>query len=198
MNSPAPPSESLQRIAPSGVDVDASLEAMAGQLRARSEHRPDPLIVGIRTGGVWVAERLHGLLGLDSALGILDISFYRDDFSRIGMHPSVQPSTLPDPVDDRHVILVDDVLHTGRTIRAALNELFDYGRPASVTLVVLVERNGRELPIEAAITGAHVHLGPDEHIKLTGPSPLALKTQTLTTQTLATQPMTGGSTGETP
>ncbi|MGB0721545.1 MAG: bifunctional pyr operon transcriptional regulator/uracil phosphoribosyltransferase PyrR [Gammaproteobacteria bacterium] len=167
-------------MAPDAIDLDASIEAIADALRGRAAYRPDPLVVGIRTGGAWVAERLHDLLALDSALGILDISFYRDDFSRIGMHPSVQPSTLPEPVDGRHVILVDDVLHTGRTIRAALNELFDYGRPASVTLAVLVERNGRELPIEAAVTGAHVHLEPGEHIKLTGPSPLALMTQTVT------------------
>jgi pyrimidine operon attenuation protein/uracil phosphoribosyltransferase len=87
----------------------------------------------------------------------------------------VQPSQLPFSIDGRHIILVDDVLHTGRTIRAAMNELFDYGRPASIRLAVLVERDGRELPIVADVTGVHVKLKPDEHIKLTGPDPLALE-----------------------
>ncbi len=114
-----------------------------------------PLMIGIHTGGVWVADRLHRLLGLDEPLGILDISFYRDDFTRIGMHPQVRPSHLPVPVDDRHLILVDDVLQTGRTIRAALNVLFDYGRPASVILAALAERDGRQLPIEPNVVGLH-------------------------------------------
>src|SRR3990172_1289698 len=108
-----------------------------------------PAIVGIHTGGVWVARRLHKLLDLEDPLGSLDISFYRDDFTRIGVNPQVKASNLPIDIENRHVILVDDVLHTGRTIRAALNEIFDYGRPASVTLAVLIERDGRELPIAA-------------------------------------------------
>lgn len=133
-----------------------------------------PLMVGIHTGGVWVAERLHEALSLEEPLASLDISFYRDDFSRIGMHPKVRPSKLPPSIENRHIILVDDVLHTGRTIRAALNELFDYGRPASVTLVTLIERNGRELPIEAQIVGQRIELGSHQHIKLKGPDPLTL------------------------
>ena len=106
----------------------------------------DPRIVGIHSGGVWLAEHLRTALGLTEGIGTLDISFYRDDFTRVGMNPTVRPSRIPWDVEGRHLILVDDVLYTGRTIRAALNELFDYGRPASVTLVVLVSRNGRELP----------------------------------------------------
>ena len=116
-------------------------------------NREDVLMVGIHTGGVWVAEHLHSLLKLPQPLGQLNIAFYRDDFSRIGLHPHVKPSALPIEVDNRHIILVDDVLYTGRTIRAALNEIFDYGRPASVTLAVLAERNGRELPIQADVIG---------------------------------------------
>ncbi len=134
----------------------------------------DPVIVGIHTGGAWVAQQLHTDLGLQSQLGTLNIAFYRDDFTRIGLHPQVQPSNLPFDVSDRHIILVDDVLHTGRTIRAALNEIFDYGRPASVTLVVLLDRGGRELPIEAQLVGRRVQLSQHEHIKLTGPDPLQL------------------------
>ncbi len=131
-------------------------------------------MIGIHTGGVWIAERLHTLLGLPEPLGHLDISFYRDDFTRIGVHPQVRPSHLPVRVDDRHLILVDDVLQTGRTVRAALNVLFDYGRPASVTLAVLVVRDGRELPIAADVVGFEGFFGAEDQIKLSGPTPLVL------------------------
>lgn len=134
-------------------------------------------MVGIHTGGVWLARRLHGRLGAGVPLGSLDISFYRDDFTRIGMNPQVRPSDLPFNVDDCHIVLVDDVLHTGRTIRAALNEIFDYGRPASVHLAVLVERPGRELPIQADVVGLHMDLKPNEYVKLSGPDNLALTVQ---------------------
>ena len=134
-----------------------------------------PLIVGIHTGGLWVAEHLHKALGLDAEMGELDISFYRDDFSRLGLNPQVKPSKLPLDITDQHIILVDDVLHTGRTIRAALNELFDYGRPASVHLAVLIDRGGRELPIAAQAAGEIVDLPPHQHVKLTGPEPLKLE-----------------------
>lgn len=160
-------------------DIAAILDAMAEQLATHISRLGDdaPAMVGIHTGGVWVAEQLHRRLQLAEPLGSLDISFYRDDFTRIGMNPVVQPSALPFAIDDRHIILVDDVLHTGRTIRAALNELFDYGRPASILLAALIERDGRELPIEASVVGRHVDLQANEHIKLTGPSPLRLEIQ---------------------
>ena len=134
-------------------------------------------MIGIHTGGVWVAERLHKALKLSEALGTLDISFYRDDFTRIGMNPQVKASQLPVNIDGRHVILVDDVLHTGRTIRAAMNELFDYGRPASIKLAVLLERDGRELPIQADFVGEHMKLNKGQHVKLTGPEKLELTIQ---------------------
>ena len=123
-------------------DIPAMLDSMAAQLGTLFEQRHigNPAMVGIHTGGVWVAEQLHRRLAISEPLGSLDISFYRDDFTRIGMNPVVQPSRLPFSLDNRHIILVDDVLHTGRTIRAALNELFDYGRPASIMLAVLIER----------------------------------------------------------
>jgi len=156
-------------------DITALIDTMAGALREHIRADEPVAMVGIHTGGVWVAQQLHRLLEIETPLGELDISFYRDDFTRIGMNPQVRPSQLPFSVDDRHIILVDDVLHTGRTIRAAMNELFDYGRPASITLAVLVERDGRELPIEAAITGQHMELGSNEHVKLTGPEPLQLE-----------------------
>lgn len=104
-------------------------------------------IVGIHTGGVWLAKRIHQMLKIVQPVGVLDISFYRDDYSKIGLHPQVRPSQLPFEVENSHIILVDDVLYTGRTIRAAINELFDYGRPASIHLAVLVDRGGRELPM---------------------------------------------------
>ncbi len=160
-------------------EVDALLQNMARDLRKLLEMQ-DVLaaaMVGIHTGGVWIAKRLHAMLALEQPLGSLDISFYRDDFTRIGMNPQVRPSNLPFNVDDRHIVLVDDVLHTGRTIRAALNEIFDYGRPASVLLAVLVERSGRELPIQANVVGTHLDLRSGEHVKLTGPDPLALSIQ---------------------
>jgi pyrimidine operon attenuation protein/uracil phosphoribosyltransferase len=144
------------------------------QAKLRDRNISDPAMIGIHSGGVWVAERLHHLLGIPEPLGELDISFYRDDFTRIGMNPQVRPSRIPFDVDDRHIVLVDDVLQTGRTIRAALNEIFDYGRPASVLLATLLERSGRELPIEADVAGLSPPLQAHEQVKLNGPAPLEL------------------------
>lgn len=157
--------------------VEATIAAMARDIQALTQARgiERPLMVGIHTGGVWVAERLHRLLGLEDPLGFLDISFYRDDFTRIGLHPQVHPSELPVAVDDRAVILVDDVLQSGRTIRAALNVLFDYGRPSQVLLAILAERDGRELPIEPNVVGLRAALEQGSHIKLSGPEPLQLE-----------------------
>jgi pyrimidine operon attenuation protein / uracil phosphoribosyltransferase len=154
-------------------EIDQWLVNIAADLEKIT--RDKPLIIGIHTGGVWIAERLQKLMGLSGPLGKLNIAFYRDDFSRIGMHPQVMPSNLPFSVEDRNIILVDDVLHTGRTVRAALNEIFDYGRPATVILAVLVERSGRELPIRADVAGKSMTLKPGEHVKLSGPEPLALE-----------------------
>lgn len=158
-------------------DVAVLMERLAEGLRRQIDARglASPVMVGIRTGGVWVAAKLHPLLGIQTPLGALNINFYRDDFTRIGMHPEVTPSDLPFTVDDRHIVLVDDVLFTGRTIRAALNEIFDYGRPASVTLCVLVERNGREIPIQADVVGQSLTLSDREYVKLRGPDPLTLE-----------------------
>jgi pyrimidine operon attenuation protein/uracil phosphoribosyltransferase len=134
----------------------------------------DPLIIGIHTGGLWLAEILHQRLAINEPCGSLDISFYRDDFSRIGLNPQVKASDLPGDVSERHILLVDDVLHTGRTIRAAMNEIFDYGRPASIKLCVLVVRNGRELPIQADFCGMKLELRPEQHVKLIDPENLSL------------------------
>ena len=138
-----------------------------------------PRFIGIRSGGVWVAQALLETLGRDDALGILDVSFYRDDFTQKGLHPQVQPSALPFEVEGQHLVLIDDVLMSGRTIRAALNELFDYGRPASVTLVCLLDLDARELPIRPDVVGATLSLAAHERVKLSGPAPLTLERQTL-------------------
>lgn len=128
--------------------------------------RPECALVGIHTGGVWVMDAVAARLGLDLPRGVLDIAFYRDDFSRIGLHPEVKPSQIPFDVEGRRVLLFDDVLYTGRTIRAAMNLLFDYGRPATIKLAVLVDRGGRELPIAADFVGATLGLAPGQHVSL--------------------------------
>jgi len=146
------------------VDIDAALARITEALRPGLAHQP--IMIGIHTGGAWLAERLHRALALAEPLGTLDISFYRDDFTHLGINPQVKTSHLPVNVEGRHVILVDDVLHTGRTVRAALNEIFDYGRPASVTLAVLIARGGRELPVQADVVGETLTLAKHQHIKL--------------------------------
>lgn len=131
-------------------------------------------MVGIRTGGVWIAKQLAQRLNYDEEIGELDISFYRDDFTRIGLNPSVKPTSLPFSCDDTHLLLVDDIIMSGRTIRAAMNELFDFGRPASIKLAVLADLGQRELPIAASVVGQMIQLPKGERLKLTGPEPLSL------------------------
>lgn len=157
------------------------IRQMAVDLRAHLTRRAidTPHFIGIRTGGVWVAQALQAELGDDSPLGTLDVSFYRDDFSQNGLHPQVRPSELPFEIEGQHLVLVDDVLMSGRTIRAALNELFDYGRPASVTLVCLLDLDAGELPIRPNVLGATLSLHAHERVKLSGPTPLALEHQDL-------------------
>lgn len=145
-------------------DAEQLLDILADQIRPLLDN--DVAIVGIHSGGAWLAERLQQKLGNNIPLGTLDISFYRDDFSRIGLHPQIKPSSIPFDVEGRHIVLVDDVLYTGRTVRAAMNELFDYGRPAKITLVVLVDRGGRELPVSAQAVGATVALLKNQNLEL--------------------------------
>jgi len=134
--------------------------------KMRSDVTKNTVLVGIYTGGVWLAERLHQDLECMLPLGALDVSFYRDDFHEIGLHPQVKPSNIPFEVEGRHIILIDDVLYTGRTIRAAINELFDYGRPASIRLAALVDRGEREMPIAANYVGADIVLPEDKMLAL--------------------------------
>lgn len=162
--------------------VDRLLHQLHTQLQQVLTERKitNPRLVGIHSGGVWIAERLQKMLAEDAQLekcpplGTLNIAFYRDDFTERGLHPVVTPSTLPFDVDDANLILVDDVLMSGRTIRAALNELFDYGRPKSVTLAVLVDLQAQQLPISPDAVGMATGLPVNKRLKLRGPDRLKL------------------------
>jgi pyrimidine operon attenuation protein/uracil phosphoribosyltransferase len=128
-------------------DAEAQCQALAAAIRPVLH--PDTALVGIHSGGAWVADRLAELLKIATPVGYIDVSFYRDDYEKIGLHPNVRPTAIPFTVDGRHLILVDDVLESGRTTRAALNVLFDFGRPACVDLAVLADRGQRQLPVAA-------------------------------------------------
>jgi pyrimidine operon attenuation protein/uracil phosphoribosyltransferase len=126
---------------------------------------PEGRLVGITSGGAWLAQRLHKDLGLEGEAGVISSAMHRDDFAQRGLSGSAQ-TALPFDVDGAHIVLLDDVLYTGRTIRAVLNELFDYGRPASVKLAVLVDRGGRELPVQADFAAARVALPEAQSLEL--------------------------------
>ena len=147
------------------LDAEAIYRHLAQ--RARETFVGEKLkLVGVHTGGVWLAERLKHDLKVEDPVGILDVSFYRDDFDQSGLKPAVRPSQIAFDVAGSHILLVDDVLNTGRTVRAAMNEIFDYGRPAKVDLAVLIDRGGRELPIAASIVGATIELPHDVAVVL--------------------------------
>lgn len=138
-----------------------------------------PIIVGIETGGYWIASKIHQTIAPDTELGRLNISFYRDDFTKSGLHPTVKPSSLPVDIDGKTIILIDDVLYSGRTIRAAMNEIFDYGRPEKIILAILIDRGEREIPIQADFVAETIQLEPGSHIKLDGPEPFKLTIRSL-------------------
>jgi pyrimidine operon attenuation protein/uracil phosphoribosyltransferase len=140
-------------------DAEQTLAALAERMRGAIAF--DARFVGIHSGGAWVADRLAQMIPGDHPVGHLDVSFYRDDFGRTGLKPEVKRTQLPFDVEGATIVLVDDVLYTGRSARAAINELFDYGRPARVELAVLVDRGGRELPIEPTYTGARLAVARD-------------------------------------
>jgi pyrimidine operon attenuation protein/uracil phosphoribosyltransferase len=149
----------------SRLELDAET-LYAGLLAGvRALRQPDGVLVGIWSGGAWLAERLQRDLGLPGQAGVISSALHRDDFSRRGL-AGADPTRLPFEVEGSHIVLVDDVLHTGRTIRAVVNELYDFGRPARVVLAVLVDRGGRELPIEAACAVAKVSLPASERLSL--------------------------------
>ncbi len=159
------------------LDMDQLLDQLEAGLRRTLADRgiESPALIGIRTGGVWLADALRKRLGLDEPFGELDISFYRDDFSRIGLNPKVTPSMLPFETEGRDIVLIDDVIMSGRTIRAAMNEIFDYGRPASIILATLIDLGARELPIQPDVTGRVLELQSHQRVKLRGPDPLRIE-----------------------
>jgi pyrimidine operon attenuation protein/uracil phosphoribosyltransferase len=147
------------------LDAEAIYRSLAQRVREIAAGG-DVRLVGIHTGGVWLAQRLKAELNVPHAVGVLDISFYRDDFARAGLSPTVKPSRIQFDVAGANILLVDDVLYTGRTVRAAMNELFDYGRPSRIDLAVLVDRGGRELPIQAAAVGRTIEVPADVSVVL--------------------------------
>jgi pyrimidine operon attenuation protein/uracil phosphoribosyltransferase len=150
----------------STLNAEALYDTLAHQIKTGLANTPNVAIVGIHSGGAWLAERLAAEMGLTDRLGFIDVSFYRDDFSEKGLRPDVKPSQIPFDVEGATVLLVDDVLYTGRTTRAAINELFDYGRPARIMLAALVDRGGRELPVAADFLADTVTVGEQESIQL--------------------------------
>jgi pyrimidine operon attenuation protein/uracil phosphoribosyltransferase len=145
-------------------DAEQLLPKLAAELKPLV--KPATAMIGLYTGGAWLAERLHPLLGLKQPLGLMDIAFYRDDYSKQGLKHDPKRTKIPFDVEGRDLLLVDDVLYTGRTVRAAMNELFDYGRPRSITLVVLADRGGRQLPIEAQHAGAKIDVPEGSRLRL--------------------------------
>jgi pyrimidine operon attenuation protein/uracil phosphoribosyltransferase len=150
----------------STLHLDA--EALYAELRrgVKALLQPDTVLVGIWSGGAWLAERLHADLQRPGQPGVISSTLHRDDFSERGMSSSAGTTHLPFEIDGRDILLIDDVLYTGRTIRAVINELYDFGRPARVSLAVLVDRGGRQLPIEAAFAAAKVGLPATQRLSL--------------------------------
>ena len=145
-------------------DAEALLPRLADELRALAT--PQLAMIGLYTGGAWLAERLHSMLALPTPLGLMDIAFYRDDYHQEGLKHDPKRTKIPFDVEGRDLLLVDDVLYTGRTVRAAMNELFDYGRPRSISLVILADRGGRQLPICAQHCGARVEVPDGMRLRL--------------------------------
>lgn len=157
------------------LDLEQALASMKQQVAdyCHNNQIDEPIVVGIHSGGVWVANEILSAVPTQEPLATLDITFYRDDFTRTGLHPTVGQTNLP-AIEGRHVILVDDVLMSGRTIRAAMNEIFDFGRPASISLAILFDLNKRELPIRADIIGEQLSLTATQRVKLSGPDPISV------------------------
>ena len=143
---------------------DQLIDALAA--RIAPDIHPNCALVGMHTGGVWVMEALAERLGGDLPRGTVDTSFYRDDYAQRGLHDGVKPSRIGFEIDGRCILLIDDVLNTGRSVRAAINQLFDYGRPAAVRLAVLVDRNGRELPIQPDYCAHRLDLPAPQRLRL--------------------------------
>lgn len=146
-------------------DAEALYAELLRQVRARTVTEPDLQLVGIASGGAWIAERLHADLGRPGRVAVVSSSMHRDDFAQRGLASSVQ-THIPFDVNGANVLLIDDVLYTGRTVRAVINELFDHGRPARVALAVLADRGGRELPVVADLCAAQVNVPAGQSLEL--------------------------------
>ena len=147
-------------------DAEALYRDLAQKIIASLGGTEQLALVGIYSGGAWLAERLAKQLKLEDRLGFIDVSFYRDDYAERGLHADVKPTRIPFEVDGATILLVDDVLFTGRTTRAAINELFDYGRPARILLAALVDRGGRELPVAPDFVAAQLTLAVGQTLAL--------------------------------
>jgi pyrimidine operon attenuation protein/uracil phosphoribosyltransferase len=158
---------------PSGMnaaEIDRTLERLTEEIATRHPNPEQMILVGIRTGGAFLAQRLVERLtkrtGKPTRVGILDITLYRDDWTQLNHKPLVGKTELPGSIDDQEVVLVDDVLFTGRTVRAALDALIDYGRPRRIELAVLIDRGGRELPIQPDFVGQTIALPPGQRVNV--------------------------------
>ena len=163
-------------------DAEAALTALVERMQGAVAH--DAALVGIYSGGAWIAERLAERLPGAHPLGFIDVSYYRDDYALSGLKPNTRRTKLPFDVSGATIVLVDDVLYTGRSVRAAVNELFDFGRPDRIELAVLVDRGGRELPIEATYAGVRLAVARDLSVVLSRDPGGALS--------LGVEPVTGG------
>jgi pyrimidine operon attenuation protein/uracil phosphoribosyltransferase len=152
------------------VEMDRALERLTQEILKRHPNLEEMLVVGIRTGGAFLAQRLADKISRRASqpvrVGVLDITLYRDDWTQLSHKPLVRKTELPGSIDDQEVILVDDVLFTGRTVRAALDALIDYGRPRRIELAVLVDRGGRELPIQPDFVGLALNLPPAQRVNV--------------------------------
>jgi pyrimidine operon attenuation protein/uracil phosphoribosyltransferase len=151
---------------PQQLDAEALYASLLEQVKAGIAGANEPAIVGIHSGGAWIAERLAKDLNLTARLGVLDVSFYRDDYAKKGLPAEVKPTHIGFDVNGATIVLVDDVLYTGRTTRAAINELFDYGRPARIMLASLVDRGERQLPVAADFVAAHTRCAAGQALRL--------------------------------
>jgi pyrimidine operon attenuation protein/uracil phosphoribosyltransferase len=156
----------MSHIDPDRLDAEALYAALLDQVKAGLAGAHEPAIVGIHSGGAWIAERLARDLGMSERCGVLDVSFYRDDYAKKGLPADVKPTNIGFDVAGATILLVDDVLYTGRTTRAAINELFDYGRPAKILLAALVDRGERQLPVAANFVAAHTRVQPGQALRL--------------------------------
>lgn len=160
----AKPTDVREKVPEGLPEAERALAALVEKMRGAVAL--DAKLIGIYSGGAWLAERLATILPGDLPVGFIDVSFYRDDYGQKGLRAKVKTTTLPFEVEGSRIVLVDDVLYTGRSVRAAINEIFDYGRPEKIELAVLVDRGGRELPIEATYVGARVSVARELSVVL--------------------------------